>query len=102
MADMPFYQTAKTVGVSETTLRKLFHQHLRMAPMTYITSIKLAKARSMLCTTNHSITTLAEMVGYANASKMSIAFRKQYGYSPSQCRKMWKENRFGVDNLTEI
>lgn len=99
LADVPFYQAAKAVCVSETTLRKLYHKYLGMSPRAYITRIKLRRVHTMLRTTDYSITRLAEMVGYTNTSKMSIAFRKMYGICPFECRKMWKENRFGVDNL---
>lgn len=97
LEDMPFYQVAKVVCVSETTLRKLYHKYLGMSPRAYITRVKLRKVYTLLRTTDDSITKLAELVGYSNASKMSASFRKLYGISPSECRKVEKENRFGVD-----
>ncbi|MFI3312777.1 MAG: helix-turn-helix transcriptional regulator [Eubacteriales bacterium] len=98
LKDIPFYQVCKMVCVSETTLRKLYHKYLGMSPRTYISRVKLRKVHSMLRTSDLSITALAELVGYSNASKMSVAFRKIYGMSPSEWRKIGKGNRFGVDN----
>ncbi len=88
---LPFYQVAKSACVSETTLRKLYHKYLGMSPQKYINKIKLHRVHTMLRTTDYTITQLGEIVGYTNISKLSSAFRKEYGISPSACRNMAKK-----------
>ncbi len=87
-------QIAKILYISETSLRQLYKRKFGMPPKRYIRQVKLCKARTLLRTTNMSISEIAYCVDYINTSKFAEAFGKKYGEPPSKYRK---NCRFGVD-----
>jgi transcriptional regulator GlxA family with amidase domain len=48
---------------------------------------RVEAAKSMLLTTRHSITTVAEAVGYADVSQLNRSFRQFAGTSPAAWRR---------------
>ncbi len=80
-------QIAKMLYISETSLRVLYIQNFGMPPKRYIRRVKLYKARTMLRTTDKSISEIAHSIGYINTSKFAEAFRNIFGESPSNFRK---------------
>ena len=64
-----------------------FKQILKVTPMQYILSLRMANAQSLLETTEDSISEIAEAVGYDNPLYFSRIFRKNIGVSPSEYRK---------------
>ncbi len=81
-------QIAKMLYISETTLRQLYIQKFDMPPKRYIRCVKLYKARTLLRTTNKTVSEIAYSIGYINTSKFAEAFRNMYGESPSNYRKI--------------
>lgn len=65
-----------------------FKQILKVTPMQYILSLRMANAQSLLETTEYNISEIAEAVGYDNALYFSRLFHKHTGVSPSEYRKM--------------
>ena len=65
-----------------------FKQILKVTPMQYILSLRMANAQSLLETTEYNISEIAEAVGYDNALYFSRLFHKHVGVSPSEYRKM--------------
>lgn len=65
-----------------------FKQLLKVTPMQYILSLRMANAQSLLETTEYNISEIAEAVGYDNALYFSRLFHKHVGVSPSEYRKM--------------
>ncbi len=80
-------QISKMLYISETTLRQLYIQKFSMPPKRYIRHVKLCKARTMLRTTNKTISEIAYNIGYINTSKFAAAFCTVHGKTPSQYRK---------------
>lgn len=50
----------------------------------FVTGIRLHKAAEMLLQNQHSVTEIAFMVGYADATSFSRMFQKQYGITPKK------------------
>ena len=64
-----------------------FRQILKVTPMQYIMSLRLANAQSLLETTEYNITEIAEAVGYDNPLYFSRLFHRHMGVSPTEYRK---------------
>lgn len=64
-----------------------FRQILKVTPMQYILSLRMANAQSLLETTEYNISEIAESVGYDNPLYFSRLFHKHTGISPSEYRK---------------
>ena len=65
-----------------------FKQILKVTPMQYILSLRMANAQSLLEGTGYNISEIAEYVGYDNPLYFSRLFHKHVGVSPSEYRKM--------------
>ena len=65
-----------------------FRQIVKVTPMQYILSLRMANAQSLLESTEYNISEIAEAVGYDNPLYFSRLFHKHIGVSPSEYRKM--------------
>ena len=66
---------------------RCFKQILKVTPMQYILSLRMANAQSLLEGTKYNISEIAEYVGYDNPLYFSRLFHKHVGVSPSEYRK---------------
>ncbi len=89
-------QIAKMLYISETTLRQLYIENFDIPPKRYIRHVKLYKAKTLLRTTNKTISEIAYTIGYINTSKFAKAFSNIYGETPSEYRK---NCGFGVEEV---
>ncbi len=64
-----------------------FRQIVKVTPMQYILSLRMANAQSLLENTEYNISEIAETVGYDNSLYFSRLFHKHIGVSPSEYRK---------------
>lgn len=64
-----------------------FKEMLKVTPMQYILSLRMANAQSLLETTEYNISEIAAAVGYDNPLYFSRLFRRHVGVSPSVYRK---------------
>lgn len=74
---------ARAAGVSHSTLRRMFLEHLKMAPIEYLQDLRLARAHDFLAKTALGVKEIAAQVGYADPLYFSRAFRRRYGRPPS-------------------
>ncbi|WP_414942781.1 AraC family transcriptional regulator [Amycolatopsis sp. cmx-11-51] len=77
---------ADKVGVSRATLARRFTAMIGEPPMSYLTGWRIALAADLLRETDHTVTTIARKVGYANAFALSVAFKRVRGTRPSDHR----------------
>lgn len=78
---------AEACGVSRATLARRFTRLVGEAPMTFLTSWRLAVAADLLADPDHTIASVAARVGYANAFALSAAFKRMHGIAPTQYRR---------------
>lgn len=79
-------QVAEEMGVSSRTLhRMLAGENAGFREM--LLQARMQKAQSLLQETQHSITEVAHMVGYADSANFSRAFKKACGCLPKEWRK---------------
>lgn len=78
---------ADEVFLSESHLSLLFRQHVKMAPMAYVRSVRLRKVRELLLTTNLSLKEISDKIGFDDQSQLSRYFRRATGVSPTEYRQ---------------
>ena len=55
---------------------------------TYLIRQRLRRAQELICTTRMPIQQIAQSVGYEGMSQFNTAFKREYGMTPGQYRKM--------------
>ena len=55
----------------------------------YLTELRITEAQSLLKSTNHSLETIAQMVGYNDYFYFSKVFKKHCSYSPKEYRRQF-------------
>ena len=78
-------ELARTVRLSESTLRRGFQELFNTTVVGYMTTLRMEKAELLLREGKLSIGEVANLLGYSNLSYFSAAFKRQFGITPSQC-----------------
>ncbi len=74
---------ARTAGMSNSTLRRMFIEHLKMTPIRYLQDLRLARAKDFLARGIFGVKEVAAKVGYADPLYFSKAYRRKFGRPPS-------------------
>ena len=77
-------------GYHEYHLNRLFVKHTGTSIHKYILNIRINEAKKMLLTTEHSLATIAENVGFNSNTHFSSYFKQVIGISPLEFRKQFK------------
>lgn len=80
-------QLSKYFAISLTLMKKCFKEVYGDSVYAYMKQYRLQIARNLLDSTSLSIAEIGEEIGYSNSNKFTIAFRDEYGMTPSQYRK---------------
>ena len=78
---------AAKVGVSVRQLQRLFKESLGTSPQIHARQIRLRMAKWLLLHTDRSISSIASVAGFADASHMGREFRRAFGTSPGSYRE---------------
>jgi transcriptional regulator GlxA family with amidase domain len=78
---------AHEVGMSRSSFSARFRALVGMAPIAYLTRVRLARAAGGLATSSRALAEIAHSAGYDNESSFSKAFVRQYGQPPGQYRR---------------
>jgi len=81
-------ELAKIYDLSLSALKKCFKGVYGEAIYSYVSNYKMNVAAHLLLKTDESVTTIAGKLGYTNVSKFSEVFKKNYGESPKEYRKI--------------
>jgi YesN/AraC family two-component response regulator len=87
MRDLSRQEIAEAIGVSKNYITQIFHQELGISLWDYLTRYRIKRAKELLRGTDESIATIAEQVGFDDASYFGRVFRKQAGCSPQAYRE---------------
>ena len=68
-----------------------FKRVIKLTPMQYIVSLRIASAKRLLTDTDYNISQISSAVGYDNALYFSRLFSKHVGLSPSEYRRKNRE-----------
>jgi len=79
-------ELAEEVFMSESKLRKDFKQHYGITIHDFLTQIRMQKARIYLLIDQLTVYEVASLTGYGHQNNFSYAFKKFFGYSPSDLK----------------
>lgn len=74
-------------GMSRATLQRRFKDVVGQSPMSYLGQWRMSKAYQLLKYSNASLDNIADLVGFADARTLRIAFQREYQLTPSELRK---------------
>lgn len=83
---------AASFYISPSYLSHLFARKKQVAIVKYIGDVRLEKAVEFLKNTELSISDIAERTGYSDGNYFAKAFKKKYGKSPTDYRKIWQNH----------
>lgn len=74
------------VHISKYHFIRIFHRIMGTTPYSYLTSYRISMAKTMLCSTQHSIAEIAGLCGFLDTSQFIRHFKKYTGMRPRQYR----------------
>lgn len=80
-------ELAKKFLMNKTTLKQVFKKVYGTSIAAHMKEHRMEKAASLLKSSDASIASIAQTVGYESQSKFSRSFRETYGMLPSEYRK---------------
>ncbi len=84
LAKIMVEDVAAYVHLSESHFALVFKKHTGVTVRDYIISCKLEKAKELLLSKAYNVMEIAEMLEYSDYRSFSRAFKKHYGYSPTE------------------
>jgi AraC family transcriptional regulator of adaptative response / DNA-3-methyladenine glycosylase II len=78
---------ASRMGVTDRHLRRIFQQHVGVAPIDYLTTQRLLLAKHLLTDTTMPVTQVALASGFASLRRFNAAFSERYRMNPSGLRR---------------
>lgn len=86
--DNPFtiLELSRQVGINQTKLKDGFKMIFGETVFGYLQEIRMTKAKNYLLNTALPIQEISVLSGYQSVSNFSIAFKRIFGYSPTQLR----------------
>ncbi len=87
-SDISVEELSEQVGLNRTTLQRVFKQMYGMTIFEYRTQVRMQESKNLLLNNDLSVTEIAGICGYSNASKFSAAFKKCFAVTPTE----WKNN----------
>lgn len=94
-------QLSQIANMSVSGFSHSFKKFLGIAPLQYLTRLRIGLAQKILISTDKSIADVATEVGYDNISHFNNQFKKFVGTSPQNYRKLWVGNE-QFKNLNHI
>ena len=84
--DLSLASLAGAVGLSPYHFARLFRASTGLSPHQYVIRRRVEGARLLLASTDRSLTTIAQDVGFASGSHLATHVRRLLGVSPSRLR----------------
>lgn len=85
--DLSLLKVAEYVGLNEKYFTNRFTKETGETFSTYVTELRMQKAKELLRTTTFKIYEISQMVGYHNVEHFNRMFKKLNGITPAQYRK---------------
>lgn len=84
---------SEALNISSYYMSHVFKKMTGYSPIQYIMRRRIGEAQTLLITTNHSITMIANIVGYDNSSYFNKIFTKSVGMSPKGYRECYTKKQ---------
>jgi AraC-like DNA-binding protein/mannose-6-phosphate isomerase-like protein (cupin superfamily) len=88
MESFSMHDVAVAAGLSESGLRRRFHNELGQSPAEYVIQQRIERAKQLLRETNRPITDIAFALGFNSSPYFGAVFKRQTGHTPSQFREL--------------
>jgi two-component system, response regulator YesN len=85
--DISLQELAEAVNLSQSHLSSQFKTAVGVSYVKHLTSIRLSEAQKLLRTTDQSVATIAETVGYPNVTNFYRHFQRHFGTTPAAYRE---------------
>lgn len=85
--ELSLSKVADYVGLNEKYFTNRFTKETGENFSSYLTALRMQKAKELLKTTTFKVYEISEMVGYHNAEHFNRMFKKLNGITPAQYRK---------------
>lgn len=84
---MEIRELANLVAYSRSHFSRAFKRSIGVAPMTYVTTRRVERAKAMITSTKERLTAIALACGFADQSHMNRSFRRMVGMTPGAWRR---------------
>ncbi|MDQ8196071.1 AraC family transcriptional regulator [Coraliomargarita sp. SDUM461004] len=84
-------QMSECCQVQRTRLSELVRQFTAYSPMTYLTRLRVARARNLLRNSENTITEIALSCGFSSSQYFANVFRRCVGQTPSAYREGYED-----------
>lgn len=78
---------AARAGLSAYHFARAFRRSMGMTPRAYVESRRIARARTLIETTDQSLAEIAAQTGFSSQSRLTTAFRRVAGITPAAYRR---------------
>ena len=86
-AELSLAEVAEYVGLNEKYFTNRFTKETGETFSSYVTALRIQKAKELLKTTSFKVYEISEMVGYHNVEHFNRVFKKINGVTPAGYRK---------------
>lgn len=87
-SDITAHECAEKIHLSYSYFARLFHTITGKTFKEYLVTVRLDKARSILLSTDISVTDVASLCGYSNLSYFISEYKKSFGKTPGDERRI--------------
>lgn len=98
-SDISRGEVAEYVHFNENYFSDVFKRETGTGFMSYVTNVRMEKAKFFLTQTSYTVSEIAEKTGYPDAGYFSKAFRKHSGISPADYRQKSRQKGKNEDKL---
>lgn len=79
-------------NISKSECYRIFQRTMSCTPIDYLVNYRLSKSQELLADDSLTITEVAIRSGFNSVNYYTTVFKKHIGYTPSQFKKLLKEN----------
>ena len=77
---------ASIAAMSPAHFSRSFHEAMGAPPLRWVQDRRLDRAEWLMSTTDRTLTEIAQAVGFRSSSRLTEAFQRRHGRSPSRWR----------------
>ncbi len=96
MQNFPIEDLANMCHLSQTHFRRVFHEIMQTSPLDYLNTTRILQSCILLRTTEESILSISEQVGFRSVSSFNRHFSDKMGAQPGE----WRRKMVKLDNTS--